>query len=625
MAIRKHTPLAKFDDIPGELPEGTIPEDVDKAKIAQESVKLVNSLQESDLHPSATWRDLLSLTGYFRTFFSAADVSEKFQSLSKHTSRSEIRLKTDQHSEPRVAKSGPNCSWLDVDITFTTQLGSLQANCMGTVSVIPNADGNWVVWMLRTWVENFDGHGHPDQPSADPASVITNGTPNELHGPTDVEEFEAAIIGGGQAGLSTAGRLHALGVKYVLLEKHNDIGDNWAKRYDSLRWHTSKEYGVLPFGHTFPAVDDYSMPAKRIAAGHNAWSKKYGINARTSSLVESARWDPSARRWTITVSVKDGSTTLRARSLVLCIGPGHAKPIVPSWAAPDRVQDSGFRGTLLHAFDGYTSAAAWAGKRGVVIGTANTAHDVAEDMANAGMATTMVQRSPTFVFPAEWLHASQDAHYRADTTADDADKETLTYPSKILREMINRAVWSGIRASPDRFDALEKAGFKLDRYGDTYDNLYVRFGGHYVDIGASARIAKGEIKVKGEPVARLTENGLLFEDGTELGADLIVLATGFDHVFRNDAARIVGKDVADQMDEYWGVDAEGELRGHAKPAGREYLTFGPIVLRDKADFPADPNLYYHGGDVRMARFISRFIALQIQAEVLGQPLQPYRD
>jgi hypothetical protein len=40
---------------------------------------------------------------------------------------------------------------------------------------------------------------------------------------------------------------------------------------------------------------------------------------------------------------------------------------------------------------------------------------------------------------------------------------------------------------------------------------------------------------------------------------------------------------------------------------------------------ADPNLYYHGGDVRNARWFSRFLALQIQADVLGKPMEPYRD
>ena len=568
MAIKKYTPLARWDDIPGELPEGAVPDDIDKTQIAHQAVKLLNSFQESDLHPCVTWRDILALTGYVRTFFGAREVSETIHALSKQTARSDFRLKTGEHAEPRTAKSGPDCSWLDVDVRFTTNHGSLQANGMGTVSVIPDQQGKWRIWMLRTWLENFEGNGNPDQPRADSLTRIGNGISNgEPKG--HIEEYDAAVVGGGQAGLATAGRLHALGVKYILLERHDQIGDTWAKRYDSLRWHTSKEYGVLPFGHTFPASDDYCLPTKRIAAGHKAWSEKYGINARTSSLVESARWDGDSEKWTISVVAKEESATLKARNLVLCIGPGHAKPILPSWATPDRVKDSGYKGTILHAFDGYSSAREWAGKRGVVIGTANTGHDVAEDMANAGMETTMVQRNPTFVFPAEWLHASEDTHYHPNMAAEDADKETFTYPNKILREMINRAVWSGIRANPDRFDALEKAGFKLERYGDTYDNLYVRFGGHYVDIGASARIVKGEIKVKGEPVKHLTEDGLLFEDGTELGADLIVLATGFDHVFRNDAARIIGREAADQMDEYWGVDAEGEIRAHAKPAGRE--------------------------------------------------------
>ena len=36
---------------------------------------------------------------------------------------------------------------------------------------------------------------------------------------------------------------------------------------------------------------------------------------------------------------------------------------------------------------------------------------------------------------------------------------------------------------------------------------------------------------------------------------------------------------------------------------------------------SDPNLWYIGGGVQMARFFSRFLALQIQADVMGKPLQ----
>ncbi len=172
----------------------------------------------------------------------------------------------------------------------------------------------------------------------------------------------------------------------------------------------------------------------------------------------------------------------------------------------------------------------------------------------------MVQRSPTFVFPGEWLIAAEDVHYHTDLHPAVADRETITYPNKILRQIINHAVHKGIRANPARFDALEQAGFKLHRFGDTYHNLYVRFGGHYVDIGCSQRIANGEIKMKTDPVKGLTQNGLLFEDGQEVGADLIVLCTGFDHDFRSDASKIVDPEIADQVDEYFGMDPEGEIR-----------------------------------------------------------------
>ena len=47
------------------------------------------------------------------------------------------------------------------------------------------------------------------------------------------------------------------------------------------------------------------------------------------------------------------------------------------------------------------------------------------------------------------------------------------------------------RQEPERYDGLEKAGFKLERDGEIMHNLFERYGGHYMDVGASAKIAKG--------------------------------------------------------------------------------------------------------------------------------------
>jgi thioredoxin reductase len=567
---KQRTPLVHFDDIPGSLPSSQVPENANLDKIAHAAIFKLNHLQPDSLAANAIWRDLLSLTGSYRTFHSAARVYPIFTKLSEQKKRSIFRL-YEGHA-PRIGRGGKYCSWVDVDVLFSAEHANLSQSCRGIVSMAFDAEsGESKVWMLRTWLECFDGLGHPDILStvSDQQNGVVNGLANGKGGdsPPVENEYSVIIVGGGQAGLSLAGRLNALGVKYLVLERHPNIGDQWRGRYESLRWHTSREYGSLPFDHTFHSEPDYMVPTKRIGDGHQAWSERYGVHARTNTAVESAHWDESSKLWTVKTSSPDGDSILQGRNLVLAIGPGHGTPVYPPWASADKAKESGFRGSILHAFDGYHSAHAWAGKKGIVIGTANTAHDVAEDMANANMTTTMVQRNPTFIFPAEWLHAAEDVHYNDKMLSCEADRESFTYPNKVMREIINRAVWGLIKANPDRFDALEAAGFKLDRWGDIYNNLYVRFGGHYVDIGCSARIAKGEIKVKTETAVDLVENGLKFEDGSVVEADLIVLCTGFDKDFRNDAARILGPDIADQMDDFWGTDSEGELRALAKPAG----------------------------------------------------------
>lgn len=188
------------------------------------------------------------------------------------------------------------------------------------------------------------------------------------------------------------------------------------------------------------------------------------------------------------------------------------------------------------------------------------------------------------------------------------DREAITAPNKIQREIANSQFWSSFRANPQWFDQLERAGFKVDRYGELLKVIYERLGGHFVDVGSGDRIIKGEIKVKSAldaPVECLTPDGLRFADGVVIPADLIVLCTGFEMDHREDARRIIGAN-ADVMEDYWGLDGEGEVKGWAKLAGH-------------------PHLIYFGGEVRMARFFSRFVGLQIQKMALGGELKPFLE
>jgi hypothetical protein len=61
----------------------------------------------------------------------------------------------------------------------------------------------------------------------------------------------------------------------------------------------------------------------------------------------------------------------------------------------------------------------------------------------------------------------------------------LTNPLAVAR-ITSMFVLNGMaKAEPERFDALEKAGFKVIRYGDIIYQVFDRFGGHYMDVGTA--------------------------------------------------------------------------------------------------------------------------------------------
>lgn len=77
---------------------------------------------------------------------------------------------------------------------------------------------------------------------------------------------------------------------------------------------------------------------------------------------------------------------------------------------------------------------------------------------------------------------------------------------------------------------------------------------------------------------KYTENGLEFADGTQIPADLIVFATGFVGNLRTLVSSLFGSEVANQLDDYWGMDDEGELKGAFKQSGRKYLPYSSLPM-----------------------------------------------
>jgi cation diffusion facilitator CzcD-associated flavoprotein CzcO len=116
-----------------------------------------------------------------------------------------------------------------------------------------------------------------------------------------------------------------------------------------------------------------------------------------STTLKSGLWDKARQVWTLHLqrshskeSTQDPEFTISSPNVILAIGSGGQNPIMPTYP-----NQAAYKGLVLHSVD-YTNASEWKSKRGIVIGTANTGHDVAEDMVAAGMkSVTMVQRGRT--------------------------------------------------------------------------------------------------------------------------------------------------------------------------------------------------------------------------------------
>jgi len=302
------------------------------------------------------------MTGQIRTFYGPDRIKEKWAGYHQE------KLPRNFHAgEPRISRPAPSSSWVDVPFTFVTrQDGGLVGNCSGTISFIPSHDGTgWKVWMLRTVLENFESCGHPDDPSPTFSTAKSISSP-----PGQLEQHVSVlIIGGGQAGLSLSGRLGALSIPYILLEKDSEIGYSWTGKYDGVRQHTIREMNNLPFDRTYRPSDPMLLPAKIVAEGFQNYVKKYCINIWLAAEVEKCLPSNGEIGWVVNVRKGGKSYVIKARHLVLSMG---ASLSVPN---PPRVPNAdSFKGTILD-LGNFKNSSSWKGKKGIVVGSATGGHD----------------------------------------------------------------------------------------------------------------------------------------------------------------------------------------------------------------------------------------------------------
>lgn len=234
--------------LPAKLPKSSVPEDLDVTTVATEVVGALPTLSADQLTGDAIWRDSCSLTNTFRTIYSAEHVLEAWRTTSdlyKPTNFTFIPQST------HVMRVGPDSAWIEANFTFNTTGQEPIMDCSGTVQIVLDAAGQWKIWVIRTMLENYRGFGDVDKLEAVSKS-LTNGHTYQngtVYTKPLLEHYDCIVVGGGQAGLSVGGRLQALGVNYLIVDREPKVGDSWGRRYDSAKRKWQSDVFLSMYGY----------------------------------------------------------------------------------------------------------------------------------------------------------------------------------------------------------------------------------------------------------------------------------------------------------------------------------------------------------------------------------------
>ncbi|KAI5082744.1 hypothetical protein GOP47_0002487 [Adiantum capillus-veneris] len=561
------------------------------------------------------WRDLLAFTWNIDTAESRQDICCMLHATLQSTQPRNWELLGD-------AEGVPGSDVVQCFVTFETQFG----RCKGVVKLRGVVD--YQCWCLLTTLQELKGHEERAGPRREVGvqhgsirgrkSWLERRT-EELQALGSSRQPYCLIVGGGQNGIVLGARLRRLGVPAIIVEKNACAGDSWRQRYKSLCVHTPVWYDHLPY---IPFPDHWPKFASKDQVGD--WLEAYTLAMDlvywASTECKAARFDDSKQRWEVKLLRKlDGTSpnkpiqvTLYPTHLVLATGMSGS-PNVPDFPGARDV----FQGTQYHSSQ-FRAGDQWAGKHCVIIGSNNSAHDICAHLwESAAASVTMVQRSPTHIFPSDNFVEVVSAAYLGKHSTAEGDLLLAALPYKLLPQAHIPVASKAGEEHVELYKELEKVGF-MHTFGEDGSGmipLYLRRGsGYYIDVGATELVRAGKVKLKSRvEVVGLSERGVQLSDGSEVEADLVVYATGYKPM--NDwAARLISEEVAGKVGLCWGLGSntvkdpgpwQRELRNMWKPTPQA-------------------NLWFHGGGFHEARHYSLYLALQIKARMEHIPTPVFR-
>jgi monooxygenase len=337
---------------------------------------------------------------------------------------------------------------------------------------------------------------------------------------------DVLIIGAGLSGIGAAHHIQSAFPHrtYTILEAREAIGGTWDLfRYPGVR----SDSDMHTLGYRFRPWTQ----AKAIADGpsilryvrETAADAGIDRHIRFGHRAVRAEWSTVDARWTVDALHGDQRVRLATKFLYVCTGYyRYDAGYVPQFPGIER-----FTGTVVHP-QFWPEDLDYAGKRVVVIGSGATAVTLVPALAETAEHVTMLQRSPTYILamPAEDAIAVRLRRLLgarrgyAVTRWKNVAVTTLIYKlSRRRPDMIRGWIRQlAIRQLPE--------GYDVDTHFKPVYNPWDQRLCLVPDGDLFRAIRDGRASVVTDRVETFTERAVVLESGTELGADIVVTATG---------------------------------------------------------------------------------------------------
>ncbi|KAH9219569.1 flavin-containing monooxygenase [Leptodontidium sp. 2 PMI_412] len=579
-----------------------IPSDCDAQKEASSIVTLLSKVMgEGDAQgftdlflEYGVWRDKLSFTWDHRTFNFQPAILKAASDLFPTTKATNFNFLS---PKPVVCRPYPDFAQLQIVVSFETELVVASA----VINSVLTKNG-WKIYTMHTVAEKLKQF--PEISPNDGHMTGDISWEKQREKDIDAAEPEILIIGGGQNGLAMAARCKALGMQHLVIDRSEEVGDIWKKRYEYLSLHFPHWPDDLPY-FSYPKHWPTFTPAQKQGKYMEWYASALELNVWTRSTVAKADQDESGQ-WTVVVNKGGKETrTLHPKQVVmatsLCGVP--LTPVIPGM--------SKFKGVIRHSSE-HTSARDFVGKKVCVVGTSSSGFDTAFDCSRRGVDVTLLQRSPTYVMSLTHSVPRILGGYKPDADGnrpshEEQDRLFFNTPVGPGEELGRRTAKVLEDLDKPLLDALNARGLRTWRGQRNTGNATLgqtRNGGFYFDAGACQDVIDGKIKVEPGYIESFTEDKVILNDGREREFDLIVFATGFSNTIDSIRATL-GDKIANQCGPIWGIDEEGEFKTAFRETGVA-------------------NLWIMVGFLPMTRFNSKILALRLKALQEGISPAPYK-